>query len=197
MPSMYNFTIPPLKRALNNLAHILKKGEAHAEAKGIAPEVFFNARLFPDMYPLSRQVQIATDMSKGAAARLAGVEVPSYEDSEATFADLQQDTRTKLEFSWLVDTGEKVTVKAKFYNPHPEGMGRNFVKDRLVQQGQWGQIIEECNEYLIYQISVNGTVEIKPWLRSFGSSCEVMAPTALREEMIEEWKELQARYESF
>jgi hypothetical protein len=89
MISMYNFTIPPLKRTLNNLAHILKKGEAHAEAKGIAPEVFFNARLFPDMYPLSRQVQIATDMSKGAAARLAGVEVPSYEDNEATFADLQ------------------------------------------------------------------------------------------------------------
>jgi uncharacterized protein len=88
MLNMYDFTIPPLKLALNNLAHILKRGEAHAEAKSIDTAVFFNARLFPDMYPLSRQVQIATDMGKGAAARLAGVEIPSYEDNETTFADL-------------------------------------------------------------------------------------------------------------
>lgn len=86
---MYDATIPPLSRTLNNLAHLLKKGEEHAEAKGFEPAVLFNARLFPDMYPLSRQVQIATDMSKGAAARLAGVEIPSYEDDETTFADLQ------------------------------------------------------------------------------------------------------------
>ena len=96
--NMYDFTIPPLKRALNNLTHILKKGEAHAEAKEIAPEVFFNARLFPDMFPLSRQVQIATDMSKGAAARLAGVEVPSYDDNEATFADLHARIAKTLAF---------------------------------------------------------------------------------------------------
>ena len=86
---MYDATISPLSRTLNNLAHLLKKGEEHAEAKGFEPAVLFNARLFPDMYPLSRQVQIATDMSKGAAARLAGVEIPSYEDDETTFADLQ------------------------------------------------------------------------------------------------------------
>ena len=86
---MFDATIPPLCRTLNNLAHILKKGEEHAIAKEIAPEVFFNARLFPDMYPLSRQVQIATDMSKGAGARLAGLEIPKYEDDETTFADLQ------------------------------------------------------------------------------------------------------------
>lgn len=86
---MYDATIPPLSRTLNNLAHLLKKGEEHAEAKGFEPAVLFNARLFPDMYPLSRQVQIATDMSKGAAARLAGVKIPSYEDDETTFADLQ------------------------------------------------------------------------------------------------------------
>lgn len=89
MLSMYDATIPPLKRALNNLSHILKKGEEHAEAKKIEPEVLLNARLFPDMYPLTRQVQIATDMSKGAAARLAGVEIPKYDDNETTFAELQ------------------------------------------------------------------------------------------------------------
>ena len=89
MFSMYDASIPPILRALNNLSHILNKGEAHANAKEIELAVLFNARLFPDMFPLSRQVQIATDMSKGAAARLAGVEVPSYDDNETTFADLQ------------------------------------------------------------------------------------------------------------
>ncbi len=89
MLSMYDATIPPLKRALNNLSHILKKGEEHADAKKIEPAVLLNARLFPDMYPLTRQVQIATDMSKGAAARLAGVEIPKYDDNETTFAELQ------------------------------------------------------------------------------------------------------------
>lgn len=86
---MYHYAIPPLKRALTNLASILRKGEAYAETKKIEPSVLLNARLFPDMYPLIRQVQIATDMSKGAAARLAGIEVPKYEDSETTFAELQ------------------------------------------------------------------------------------------------------------
>lgn len=89
MFTMFDATIPPLLRALNNLSHILKKGEAHADARNIEHSVLLNARLFPDMYPLTRQVQIATDMSKGAAARLAGLDVPSYEDNETTFADLQ------------------------------------------------------------------------------------------------------------
>jgi uncharacterized protein len=89
MLSMFDATISPLKRTLNNLSHILKKGEEHADAKKIEHAVLLNARLFPDMYPLIRQVQIATDMSKGAAARLAGLEVPSYDDNETTFAELQ------------------------------------------------------------------------------------------------------------
>lgn len=89
MLSMFDATIPPLKRALNNLSHILNKGEEYADAKKIEHSVLLNARLFPDMFPLIRQVQIATDMSKGGAARLAGLEVPSYEDNEITFADLQ------------------------------------------------------------------------------------------------------------
>ena len=89
MLSMYDATISPLKRALNNLSHILKKGEEYADAKSIEHAVLLNARLFPDMYPIIRQVYIATDISKGAAARLAGLEVPSYEDTETTFAELQ------------------------------------------------------------------------------------------------------------
>ena len=89
MLTMYDVTIPTLKRLLTNLSAILKKGEAHADAKKIDHSIFLNARLAPDMYALTRQVQIATDMSKGAAARLAGVDIPKYEDDETTFADLQ------------------------------------------------------------------------------------------------------------
>ena len=86
--SMYAVAILPLKRVLNNLAHILTKGEEYADTKKIEHAVLLNARLFPDMYPIIRQVQIATDMSKGAAARLACLEVPKYEDDETTFAEL-------------------------------------------------------------------------------------------------------------
>ena len=98
MPNMFDTSIAPLQRALNNLSHILKKGEAHAEAKSIEHTVLLNARLFPDMYPLIRQVQIATDMSKGGAARLAGLEVPNYEDNEMSFADLQARVAKTLAF---------------------------------------------------------------------------------------------------
>lgn len=89
MLSMYEHTIAPLIRTLSNLSNILKIGEAHAETHKIEASVLLNARLFPDMYPLVRQVQIATDMCKGAAARLAGLEIPKFDDNETTFADLQ------------------------------------------------------------------------------------------------------------
>lgn len=89
MPSMYDATIPPLKRDLTNLSRILKKGEEYAKAKEVDPSVLLNSRLYFDMLPLTSQIQIATDMSKGAGARLAGIEVPSYEDNETTFDELQ------------------------------------------------------------------------------------------------------------
>ena len=89
MLSIYEATIPPLKRTLSNLATIMKKAEEYADAKKVEHHVLLNSRLFVDMYPLTRQVQIATDMSKGAGARLAGVEVPRYEDTETSFTELQ------------------------------------------------------------------------------------------------------------
>lgn len=89
MLTMYDFTISPLKRTLTNLSQILKKGEAYAKAKEVDPTILVESRLFIDMYPLKRQIQIATDMSKGAAARLASIEIPVFEDNETTFEDLQ------------------------------------------------------------------------------------------------------------
>ena len=86
--SLYQASVPVLIRNLNNLRAVLEKGAVHAEAKKLDPTTLLNFRLFPDMFPLSRQVQIACDMTKGCPARLAGVEAPKYEDNEASFADL-------------------------------------------------------------------------------------------------------------
>ena len=86
--SMYQASVPVFASMLNNLAGILEKAEKHAEARKIDPAVLISSRLYPDMLPLSKQIQIATDHAKGAAARLAGVETPKYEDNEATFAEL-------------------------------------------------------------------------------------------------------------
>ena len=88
--SMYQASVPVLIHNLKALSAILKKGADHARARGIDPEVLVNARLFPDMFPLARQVQIATDMAKGGAARLAGVEIPSFPDTESSFPELQE-----------------------------------------------------------------------------------------------------------
>lgn len=85
---MYQASVPVFVRALNNLAALLEKAAAHAEAKKMDPAVLMNTRLFPDMLPLARQVQIASDSAKGGAARLAGSEPPKYEDNEKSFPEL-------------------------------------------------------------------------------------------------------------
>jgi uncharacterized protein len=86
--SMYQASVPPIIRSLNNLIVILKKGAAHAEAKKIDPVVLINSRLYPDMLPLSKQVQIASDVTRRGAARLAGSEAPAMADTETTFPEL-------------------------------------------------------------------------------------------------------------
>ncbi|WAH60600.1 DUF1993 domain-containing protein [Pseudomonas silvicola] len=87
--SLYAASVPVFKQLLTALGDVLKKAEDHAAAKNIEPTVLLQSRLYPDMFPLVKQVQIAVDFAKGVSARLAGVEVPSYPDAEATFADLQ------------------------------------------------------------------------------------------------------------
>jgi hypothetical protein len=86
--SMYSSSVPVLVKFLSNLSAILKKGAEYAAEKKVDEKVLTGARLFPDMFPLSRQVQIACDVAKGCGARLSGVEVPKYEDTEQTFAEL-------------------------------------------------------------------------------------------------------------
>ena len=96
--SMYCASIPVFKQMLTSLHDVLTKAETHAAAKNIDPNALLQARLYPDMFPLLRQVQIAADFAKGIAARLADVELPAYEDNEQTFAELQQRIKKTLAF---------------------------------------------------------------------------------------------------
>lgn len=96
--SMYSASVPTFIRTLTNLAGILEKAQAHAETKKIKPEVLLNARLFPDMFALTRQVQITSDFAKGTVARLAGIEPPSYADTESSFAELIARVQKTVDF---------------------------------------------------------------------------------------------------
>lgn len=87
--SFYTASVPVFKQALNSLKAILAKAEQHATAKHLEADALLKARLFPDMFHLIRQVQIAADFAKGVPARLAGIDVPPYDDNESSFADLQ------------------------------------------------------------------------------------------------------------
>lgn len=87
--SMYSASVPVFMKLLRNARTWLDKGAAHATAKGFDPVVLLDARLAPDMFACRRQFQIATDHAKGASARLAGIDVPKYEDNEASIADVQ------------------------------------------------------------------------------------------------------------
>ena len=96
--SMYQASVPRFARMLRNLSAILAKAQAHAEAKKLDPAALTSFRLFPDMFPLARQVQIACDQAKGAVSRLAGVEPPKHEDTEQTIADLQARIAKTLDY---------------------------------------------------------------------------------------------------
>src|SRR5256885_5333247 len=96
--SMYQASTPRFANLLRNLSALLDKAEAHCAAKKIDPVALTTYRLFPDMFPLTRQVQIACDSAKGALARLAGVEIPKHEDTEQTFAELKNRIAKTVDF---------------------------------------------------------------------------------------------------
>lgn len=117
--SLYEFSVPMFTRGLTNLSAILDKAAAHAAAKKFDAAVLAQARLFPDMHPLVRQVQIACDTVKGAAARLAGIEVPKHEDSESTLPELKLRIEKTLAFLKTVSAdmlqgAEARTIELKF-----------------------------------------------------------------------------------
>lgn len=96
--SMYQASAPRFANTLKNLSAILDKAQAHCEAKKIEPAVMGGMRLIADMFPLSRQVQIACDTAKGAMARLAGVDIPKHEDTEQTLVELKQRIAKTIDF---------------------------------------------------------------------------------------------------
>jgi len=129
---MYQASIPVFIRALGNLSAILDKAAAQAEARKIDPPVFINARLAPDMFPLSRQVQSASDSAKGCAARLAGVEVPRYEDIETTFTELRARIAKTVAFMQgvkpaQIDGSEDRTITLKLRGREVNFSGRDYL----------------------------------------------------------------------
>lgn len=103
---LYAHSVPVLKQMLTALKAILGQAAAHASEKSIEPDALLQARLFPDMFPLLKQVQIAADFSRGITARLAGVEVPSFDGQEKTFADLDALLTKTLAFLDSVDAAQ-------------------------------------------------------------------------------------------
>src|SRR5256885_13174846 len=103
--SMYQASAPRFANMLRNLAALIDKAEAHCSAKKIDPAALTSYRLYPDMFPFTRQVQIACDTAKGAVARLAGVEIPKHEDTEQTFAELKARIAKTLDFVDSVPAG--------------------------------------------------------------------------------------------
>jgi len=116
--SMYKASVPVFIHVLGNLSAILDKGAAYAEARKIDPAVLINDRLYPDMFALVRQVQIASDAVKGCAARLAGQDPPSYADTETTVAELKERLAKTIAFLKTfkpeqIDGSEEKTIQLK------------------------------------------------------------------------------------
>lgn len=130
--SLYQASVPVFVRMFGNLSAILDKAAAYAEARKIDPAVLLNARLAPDMHPLTRQIQIASDAAKGCAARLAGVEVPSFADSESSFAELQARIAKTLAFinglaPAQIDSGEGREVVLKVPGAELKFKGEDYL----------------------------------------------------------------------
>jgi len=118
--TMYEVSIPVFVRALGHLAHILDKGAQHARDSGLDPANLIEARLAPTMRPLKSQIYMASDNAKGCAARLAGVDIPSFPDVEVTFPDLKARIDKTLDFITGLDAdainasdGKKVVLKTR------------------------------------------------------------------------------------
>ncbi|HLW24676.1 MAG TPA: DUF1993 domain-containing protein [Steroidobacteraceae bacterium] len=132
--TLYEVALPPIERGLDNLSALLDKAAAHATARKFDSVVLVQARLYPDMFPLSRQVQITCDTAKGAAARLAGLEIPKHEDTEATLAELKQRIAKTLDFvrsvrPEQVESGEGRSIELKFPNGTLTFSARAYLTD--------------------------------------------------------------------
>jgi len=131
--SMYKISVPIFVQFLTSLSAVLDKAATYCEAKKIEPSAVLNARLFPDMFPLARQVRAATDHAVNATARLAGVEPPASGNTEASFAELKQRVEKAIAFikdfkAAQIDGSEEKAIKITF----PSGATRDFSGQSLL-----------------------------------------------------------------
>lgn len=129
--SMYQASVPQFLQMMENLIVILGKAEAHCEARNIKPEVMVATRLIPDMLPFSSQIQIAGDMAKGCIARLAGIEIPSYADTETTLVELKARLAKTIAFIKSVtpaqiDGSEEKEIVLKLRRGEKKMTGRDY-----------------------------------------------------------------------
>jgi hypothetical protein len=132
--SMYQASAPVFVRALTNLVHVLKKGQAHASSLSVSDETLLQTRLIPDMLPLVRQVQIACDMATRGVARLAGAEPQSFEDNEASFDDVYSRIQRAIDYintfkPEQVDGSEDRAIKVKSRNGEMNFVGQAYLLD--------------------------------------------------------------------
>lgn len=130
--SMYQASVPVFRQMLASLAAILDKADAFATEKRIDPSVLLQARLYPDMLPLVRQVQIACDHAKGATARLSGAEPPKFADEEKTFAEIKARIARTLDYissvpAANVDGSESRAISLKVGSNQVELQGQSYL----------------------------------------------------------------------
>ncbi len=130
--TMYQASVPTLVKHLEALRHILTKGETFAKEKGLQPDDLLQARIAPDMYPLTRQVQIASDMAKATVARLSGQDAPSYADDEVSFEDLHARIAKTVEYlngfsAADIDGSEEKPITLKFPNGEFNFTGQEYL----------------------------------------------------------------------
>jgi uncharacterized protein len=130
--SLYAASVPVLTHSLKALAAVLEKAETHATALRIDPSALLHARLYPDMFHMMRQVQIACDMAKGGACRLAQMDIPSHPDTEASFQELQGRIQKVLDLlasipASAIDGGEDRTVTIKVAGQEMNFKGSDYL----------------------------------------------------------------------
>ena len=132
--SMHQASVTAFIKSLSNLKAILEKAKAHALEHKIEESVYTSARLYPDMLPLTRQVQIATDIARGGAARLAGVEPPVYEDNENTFDDLTARIQRTLDYMAGLDKSAFEEAATRAITRPVRGQPHTFTGANYLQQ---------------------------------------------------------------
>jgi uncharacterized protein len=156
--SLYDFSIPGLIRGLSNMSAILDKAIAHAAAKKIDSATVAQLRLFPDMHPLSRQVQIACDTAKGAAGRLAGVEIPKHEDTETTLPELKARIGKTIDFLKTITAAQLAgdderAIEIKFPNGAWKFTAKSYVADFVLPNFYF-------HDSMVYALLRKGGLEI-------------------------------------